>query len=147
MNQSRFLTNFFISSKRDETKSVVRTFLLLALSRSYFDMSKANVACSHLSNDDNELIFNLVNEKSFSLCTAIAEVHQTTSPAHSMWIKFCVGALCFEKDYARKSYFFRLYCLMRHQLVWEQEIYRHMKVAPVRPYLLSFEGDVSRTRC
>lgn len=107
---------------------------------------KVNVACAHLSAEDNELIFRLIAQMSYSMCTVIAEVYQTTQPAHSMWNKHSVGALCFEKDYTKKSYFFRLYCLVRHQLVWEQEIYRHMNIALVRPFLLSFEGDVSKLK-
>lgn len=107
---------------------------------------KVNVACTHLSAEENEMIFKLITEMSFSMCTVIAEVYQTSQPAHSIWSKKWIGALCFEKDYIKKSYFFRLYCLMRQQLVWEQEIYRHMDIALVRPFLLSFEGDVSKLK-
>lgn len=103
---------------------------------------KTHIACFHLSADDNELIFKLVNEKSFSLCTVIVELYQTAAPAHSMWKKNNVGALCFEKDYEKKSYYFRLYCLKQQKLVWEQEIYRHMSLVLGQPFLITFEGTV-----
>lgn len=104
--------------------------------------SEANRACSHLSSGDNELIFALVDEKSFSLCTVIAEIYQTNGPTHRNWNKISIGALCFEKDYSKKSYYFRLYCLLQQKMVWEQEIYRHMDITITRSFLLTFEGEV-----
>lgn len=106
-----------------------------------------NVACKHLSSEDNELIFNQVGGNSFSLCTAIVELYHSNQSTHSAWEKISVGALCFEKDYEKRSYFFRLYCLMRHELVWQQEIYRNLNLSLSRSYLLTFEGDVSRINC
>lgn len=105
---------------------------------------EANVACSHLSFDENELVFSLINEHSFSLCTVVVEMYETLGPTHSVWNRVCAGILCFEKDYKEKSYFFRLYCLMRREMKYEQEIYRQMENFIERPYLLTFEGKVRK---
>lgn len=36
----------------------------------------------------------------------------------------------------------RMYCLLLHKTLWEQEIYNELKIDKVRPFLLEFEGQV-----
>lgn len=108
--------------------------------------TKESRSSSYLSNEENELVFRLVGRRSVSQCTTVAQLYQTESPTHSRWIKRFTGALCFIKDNAKRSYYCRMYCLMRHEMVWEQEMYDTIDIARTRPYLLTFEGQVNLSK-
>lgn len=58
------------------------------------------------------------------------------------WLKQCTGALSLVKDSNKRSYYCRIYCLMRNELVWEQELYSTIEFKKPRPYLITFEGEV-----
>lgn len=76
-----------------------------------------------------------------TLSTAVVQLFLTEPQAHSHWVKRYTGALCFVKDSNKKSYFCRIYCLMRNELVWEQELYTTIQFHKPRPYLINFEGQ------
>ncbi|KAH8420740.1 hypothetical protein KR222_003654, partial [Zaprionus bogoriensis] len=76
-----------------------------------------------------------------TLNTAVVQIYKTEGSAHSHWKKKHTGVLCFVKDSAIRSYFLRAYCLIKHELIWEHEIYDNMQVARSRPFLLTFEGN------
>lgn len=78
-----------------------------------------------------------------SMCTAVAQLYTTEPPAHSIWIKRNTGALCFVRDSSKRSYFMRIYCLIKNELVWEEEIYESIFINKSKEYLLDFEGRVS----
>lgn len=78
-----------------------------------------------------------------TLNTAVVQIYKTEGSAHSHWKKKHTGVLCFIKDSAIRSYFLRAYCLIKNELIWEHEIYDNMQVVKSRPFLLTFEGDVS----
>lgn len=101
---------------------------------------------NNLSKDENELVFNLVGRRCVSLCTTVAQVY-LTEPPDCRWLKKATGALCFVKDNAKRSYFCRLYCLIKHRLMWEQEMYDTIDISKSQPYLLTFEGEVSLHSC
>lgn len=100
------------------------------------------MSCKFLSAHENGLVFQLVGRNCLSQCTSIVQLFQSAAPKHSKWLKKYTGALCFVKDSIKRSYYFRLYCLIRHELMWEQEIYDAIKLSKPRPYLLTFEGQV-----
>lgn len=77
------------------------------------------------------------------MCTAVVELYTTEPADHSRWIKYSTGVLCYVKDSSHKSYFFRLYCLVENRLIWEQENYSNIELIKAKPYLLTFEGNVS----
>lgn len=77
-----------------------------------------------------------------SLCTAVVQLYTTEQPAHSIWIKRNTGVLCFVRDSLKRSYFMRLYCLLKNELVWEEEMYESIFVNKSKEYLLDFEGRV-----
>lgn len=108
--------------------------------------TKASKNSTHLSNEENELVFRLVGRRSVSQCTTIAQLYQTEGPTNSRWIKKHTGALCFIKDNGKRSYYCRMFCLMRHEMVWEQEMYDTIDITRTRPYLLTFEGQVMLTK-
>lgn len=76
-----------------------------------------------------------------SLSTSVVQLFTTRSPDHSTWLKEVTGVLCLVKDSNKRSYFCRIYCLMRNELVWEQELYTTIEFRRARPYLISFEGE------
>lgn len=78
-----------------------------------------------------------------TLNTAVVQIYKTEGSAHSHWKKKHTGVLCFIKDSAIRSYFLRAYCLIKNELIWEHEVYDNMQVVKSRPFLLTFEGDVS----
>lgn len=85
--------------------------------------SVENKASSLLTRDENEQVFKLFDFKCQSLSTAIVQLFYTQSPDHVHWVKKDTGVMCFIKDNHRRSYFFRMYCLNRCKLIWEQELY------------------------
>ena len=108
--------------------------------------TKVSKASNYLSTEENELVFRLIGRRTISQCTTVAQLYQTESPTHSRWIKKFTGALCFVKDNVKRSYYCRMYCLMRHEVVWEHEMYDTIDIAHTRPYLLTFEGQVMPTK-
>uniref|UniRef100_A0A1B0GNA0 Uncharacterized protein n=1 Tax=Phlebotomus papatasi TaxID=29031 RepID=A0A1B0GNA0_PHLPP len=102
---------------------------------------KKNKSSQLLSHEENQQVFNLLDRKCMSMCTAVVQLYVTDAPAHSHWVKRYTGALCFVKDSGKKSYYCRLFCLMRHEMVWEQEMYDTIQIQRTRPYLLNFEGQ------
>lgn len=77
------------------------------------------------------------------MCTAVAQLFTTEPPAHSIWTKRNTGALCFVRDSSKRSYFIRIYCLLKNELVWEEEVYESIYINKSKEYLLDFEGRVS----
>ncbi|XP_058127384.1 actin nucleation-promoting factor WAS-like [Anopheles coustani] len=103
--------------------------------------NKANRPSQLLTDEENDQLFRLIGRRCQSLCTAVVQLYTTQSPAHASWVKQGIGALCFIKDNQRKSYYFRLYCLMANVTVWEQELYEKIEVTQPKPYLITFEGQ------
>jgi hypothetical protein len=104
--------------------------------------SKPSEPSSHLSPEENELIFYLIGKRCQTQCTTVAQLFQTEAPLHRRWVKFHTGALCFVKDSAMRSYYIRMYCLIKREMVWEQEIYDEIEFSRVKPFLVTFEGQV-----
>lgn len=104
--------------------------------------TKLSKASTYLSGEENDLVFRLIGKRCQSQCTTVAQLYQTEGPTHSRWMKKHTGALCFVKDNAKRSYYARMFCLMKHEVVWEQEMYDTIEISRVKPYLLTFEGQV-----
>lgn len=134
-----YLTKYFNNS------SVVICFSLRRVKIKMNAQKVENDSCSHLTSTENEEIFKLLGEKCRSISTsAIAEVFETKPPNHMSWShRISCGVLCFEKDNLKRSYFFRSYCLQNKKIIWEHEIYRQMDVIKEKPFLITFEGEVS----
>lgn len=71
----------------------------------------------------------------------------TDPPDHSAWRRSDAGVLCLVKDNQRRSYFFRLYCLTRCEMVWEHEVYNSMVYQCPKMWLHTFEGEVCSHWC
>lgn len=108
--------------------------------------TKSSKNSTYLSSEENDLVFRLVGRRCVSQCTTVAQLYQTEGPTHSRWIKKHTGALCLIKDNGKRSYYCRMFCLMRHEMVWEQEMYDTIDITRTRPYLLTFEGQVMLTK-
>jgi len=81
-----------------------------------------------------------------SIASAVVQVLYPSPPSYSQWNKRHCGVLCFIKDNVKRSYFFRIYCLAKQELLWEQELYNSFEYLSPRPYFHTFEGDVSNTQ-
>ncbi|KAK9686528.1 P21-Rho-binding domain [Popillia japonica] len=94
-----------------------------------------------LSPEENQQIFRLVGSRCKTITTAVVQLYHTQSPNHIQWVKKDTGVLCFVRDNVRKTYFFRLFCLKRNCMVWEQETYTQMDYDCRCSFLHTFEGD------
>lgn len=84
--------------------------------------------------------FNFFVSRLQTQATAVVQLFSTEPPAHSTWVKRHTGVLCFVKDSSKRSYFMRMFCLNRNEMVWEHEVYEPFVINRPRPYLLTFEG-------
>ncbi|XP_069694345.1 actin nucleation-promoting factor WASL isoform X2 [Periplaneta americana] len=94
-----------------------------------------------LSRDENEHVFRLLGNRCQTLATGVIQLFVTDPPDHSAWRRSDAGVLCLVKDNMRRSYFFRLYCLSRSQMVWEHEVYNSMDYRSPKSWLHTFEGE------
>lgn len=131
----------------------------------------ANSPCELLSSEENEAVFALLGPKCVvstyqnivfsyffiqlitknkncnskqTLSTAVVEIFTTVSPLHSKYLEKIRGIACFVRDSNVRSHFIRLYCLVEHKLIYEEEMYISIKLSQPRPYLICFEGKVSK---
>lgn len=107
------------------------------------NIAKESAKCKKLDLIENEAILLLFGKGCQSLCTTIAQVYEVN---HNRWTKKCSGVLCFIKDNTRRSYYMRMYCLILHEMVWEQEIYYELVIERLRSFFLQFEGNVSDSK-
>lgn len=77
-----------------------------------------------------------------TMSTAVVQLYTTEGPAHSAWIKRLSGIACFIRDSSKRSYFIRVYCMVKHELAWEEEMYDSINVSKPREFLICFEGQV-----
>nr|CAD7406369.1 unnamed protein product [Timema cristinae] len=94
-----------------------------------------------LQHEENEQIFRLLGSRCQTLATAVVQLFLTDPPDHSAWRRRDSGVLCLVKDNQRRSYFFRLFCLSRRQMVWEHEVYNTMDYKSPKPFLHTFEAE------
>ncbi|CAG2056445.1 unnamed protein product [Timema podura] len=94
-----------------------------------------------LQHEENEQIFRLLGSRCQTLATAVVQLFLTDPPDHSVWRRRDAGVLCLVKDNQRRSYFFRLFCLSRRQMVWEHEVYNTMDYKSPKPFLHTFEAE------
>ncbi|GLV39259.1 WASp [Carabus blaptoides fortunei] len=94
-----------------------------------------------LSRDENEQVFRLFPMKCQSLATAVVQLYLSQKPSHTSWVKNETGILCFVKDNIKRNYFFRLFCLNRGKMIWEQELYNNFDYKYPQDYFHMFEID------
>lgn len=94
-----------------------------------------------LSKEENEIIIRMLGNKCQSLAMAVIQLYLTQAPDHTQWLKKDTGIICFIKDNHRRNYFFRMYCLNRKMLIWEQEMYNNLDYNTSCDYFHSFEVD------
>lgn len=100
-----------------------------------------NKTCSLLNKEENEQVFALIGVRCQSLATTVIQLYTTEPPHHTQWIKKDTGILCFIKDNCRKNYFFRMYCLKRSTMIWEQQVYNDMEYIDSYDFFHTFEGE------
>jgi len=93
-----------------------------------------------LNDQENSSIFSIIGKRCTTLCTTPAQLF-SCPPNQQQWQKHKVGVACFVKDNQLKSYFIRIIDLMKHAIVWEQELYNQFVYTAPRPYFHTFEAD------
>ncbi|XP_064154745.1 actin nucleation-promoting factor WASL-like [Anguilla rostrata] len=100
---------------------------------------------SHLiSSRDNALLFNLLGPECSAMASAVAQVLVASMEpgGHgATWRCKGTGVVCLVNDQSLKSYFLRLYCVKRAQLLWEQELYTPFRYSAPRPFFHTFPAD------
>ncbi|KAK9500929.1 hypothetical protein O3M35_002091 [Rhynocoris fuscipes] len=94
-----------------------------------------------LTAEENEQIFSLLGPRCQTLATTVVELYATSGRDNDEWHRLETGVLCLVKDNSRRSYFFRLFCPIRRQLLWEHEVYNNLQYLALTPYLHSFEAE------
>nr|BAN20675.1 wiskott-aldrich syndrome protein [Riptortus pedestris] len=94
-----------------------------------------------LTQDENDTVFSLLGFKCQTMVTTVVELYTTGGPSSGEWQLRETGVLCFVKDSAKRSYFFRLYCPVRRKLLWEHEIYNNIDYLTPTPFLHTFEAE------
>lgn len=75
------------------------------------------------------------------MATTVVQLYSTKQPLHNEWIKVHTGILVLTKDFLRKDYFFRIFCLGSQRKIWEHGVYNQMEYLAPKPYLHVFEGE------
>lgn len=94
-----------------------------------------------LTQDENDTIFGLLGYKCQTMATTVVELYTTGGPSGGEWHHKETGVLCFVKDSAKRSYFFRVYCPVKRKLLWEHEVYNNFEYLTPTPFLHSFEAE------
>ncbi|VVC46089.1 CRIB domain,PH domain-like,WASP family, EVH1 domain,WH1/EVH1 domain,WH2 domain,Wiscott-Aldrich syndrome [Cinara cedri] len=98
--------------------------------------------CSQLlGKDENDSVLQLLGPKCQSLSMAVVQFFSTDGPEGTEWRQKNFGILSFVKDPNRKSYYFRLYCPIRHQLLWEHEMYNGLHYQTPAKFFHCFEAE------
>ena len=74
----------------------------------------------YLSDNENETVFGLLDEKTFSLATAICRVYTSTD---NKWCLKDEGVLCFVKSHSRRTFLLQLFNMDLEIKTWELEMY------------------------
>ncbi|XP_022098026.1 neural Wiskott-Aldrich syndrome protein-like isoform X2 [Acanthaster planci] len=85
----------------------------------------ANAPSKLLSQSENDQVFNLLGRRCSTLTTAVVQVFLAQPP--NSWTKKCCGVACFVKDTNNRSYYIRVFDIVRGMKVWEQELYNQFK--------------------
>ncbi|PSN53243.1 hypothetical protein C0J52_07988 [Blattella germanica] len=94
-----------------------------------------------LMQDEKDQLSRLVGNRSQALATGIVQLFVAELPDCSSWRRKDAGILCLIKDSLRRSYFFRIYCLSRNQMVWEHEVYNSLEYKSPKTWFHTFEGE------
>ena len=103
--------------------------------------SKKSDRSLYLTEQEHNKLFELFTNRSYSLCTTIAQVLEGKQ---GRWSMKDDGVLCFVKDHQKKSFFLRLFNLSNMSCTWEMELYLEMSMNIPKDFFMTFDGDVCR---
>ncbi|XP_033110964.1 neural Wiskott-Aldrich syndrome protein-like isoform X2 [Anneissia japonica] len=98
-----------------------------------------NVQCTLLTRQENDQVFNLLGKRCITLATSVVQVFLAKNG--NSWVKHCCGVACFVKDNPNRSYYIRVYDIIKHAMVWEQELYNQFRYKKPRPFFHTFCTD------
>ncbi|MEQ2215065.1 hypothetical protein XENOCAPTIV_026860 [Xenoophorus captivus] len=78
----------------------------------------------------------------FTMSSGVVQVF--TADRNGSWNKRCCGVACLVKDNTKRSYFIRVFDIREGKMMFEQELYSGFTDNLLRPYFITFAGDVSR---
>uniref|UniRef100_A0AC35TST2 WH1 domain-containing protein n=1 Tax=Rhabditophanes sp. KR3021 TaxID=114890 RepID=A0AC35TST2_9BILA len=81
-----------------------------------------NKGSTALSRFDNQKLFSLYEYDSFSIVAAICQMLYLKTGTTRQWRCAASGVLCFTKDYKKKAYLLRMYCLEKRKCIWEEPL-------------------------
>jgi len=92
---------------------------------------------NYLSENEHKKIFGMLDDKTFSLVTAISKVYTS---ADDKWCLKDEGILCFVKCYTRKTFLLQLFNMDSLRKSWELEMYIEINPS-CTPKFIVFEGE------
>ncbi|CAB3409126.1 unnamed protein product [Caenorhabditis bovis] len=100
-----------------------------------------NVGSRELSNQENEMFFQLIGPDAVSLTAAIVQLLK--SDRGSWQIELPHGVISLVKDYAHRAYFIRIFDILEEQMVYEFKLYKgfQAKSFPSCSKLLAYQPD------
>lgn len=92
---------------------------------------------------EKNILHSLIQPHCTLIKTTVAQVlvAKEMGDGHLGWTCAACGVLCIIKDTSVDSYFLRLYCVKRAELLWEQELYIPFKYTASRTYFHTFPAD------
>ncbi|XP_069010430.1 actin nucleation-promoting factor WASL [Embiotoca jacksoni] len=111
-------------------------------------MAYGSTAGCHVMSDlltirEKGLLTGLLEPRCKLIKTTVAQILQAEAAEgeRPRWSCLHCGVLCLTEDESLQSYFLRLYCVERSQLLWEQELYVPFKYTAARAFFHTFPAD------
>ncbi|KAI1293038.1 Wiskott-Aldrich syndrome protein [Halotydeus destructor] len=96
-----------------------------------------------LTDEDNELVFQLLGNQCYALATAVVDLHVQwiSKPSYSTWDKMATGVACFVRDTVSRSYFIRVFDLLDRYQTWELDASKIRIYSSDKPHVHRIQGD------
>ncbi|CEF66016.1 WASp [Strongyloides ratti] len=82
-----------------------------------------NIGSRLLTKKENEELLNLLDTDQYAICSGVAHVLKTNKHFSPGWEMIGRGVIVYIKDYHKKLYILKLYCLPTKRCIWEHILY------------------------
>uniref|UniRef100_A0A0N5A390 FERM domain-containing protein n=1 Tax=Parastrongyloides trichosuri TaxID=131310 RepID=A0A0N5A390_PARTI len=120
------MSNYTVSQNTYYQKQVSSNYIQNndSIPKNYGTLQKSrrlpNNGSNLLTDDENQRLFRLCGPNSSVLAAGVCQLLRSSNKPIPAWEIVAPGIIVFYKDYERRLYCLRLYCLAREELVWEQ---------------------------
>ncbi|XP_072308436.1 uncharacterized protein [Eucyclogobius newberryi] len=92
---------------------------------------------------EKNLIYSLIHSPCTLMKCTVAQVLRSSEETDGTlsWRSMACGVLCLIRDPSIQTYFLRLFCVRKAELLWEQEVYVPFKYTALRAYFHTFPAD------